>query len=93
MSWNTALSGRAETVDSDEQTVINGAPYRPRTFPHRAERAETVDRSEQTVINGAPYRPRPFPNNAATHEAANKRLDTRLAEELRRRALAVIHAR
>jgi hypothetical protein len=93
MSWTTALSGRAETVDSSEETVVNGAPYRPRTFQQRAGRAETVDPSEQTVINGAPYRPRPFPNNAATHEAANKRLDTRLAEDLRRRALAVMRAR
>jgi hypothetical protein len=66
MSWITALSGRAETVDPSE---------------------------EETVINAAPYRPRPFPNYAANHEAANKRLDTRLAEELRRRALAVMHSR
>jgi hypothetical protein len=72
--------------------VINGAPYRPGTFDHRAGRF-AVDSSEQTVINGAPYHPRPFPSNAATHEPANRRLDTRLAEELRRRALAVIHAR
>jgi hypothetical protein len=57
-------------------------------------RAEAVDpSSETTIINGTPYRPRPFPGNAENHEAANKRLDTRLAEELRRRALAVVRAR
>jgi hypothetical protein len=57
-------------------------------------RADTVDPSEEdTVINGAPYRPRPFPNVATSFEAANGRLETRLAEELRRRALAVMHSR
>ena len=66
MSWITAFSGRAEMVDPSE---------------------------EDTVINGAPYRPRPFPHTGARPEAANVRLDTRLAEELRRRALAVMHSR
>ena len=66
MSWITALSARADTVDPSE---------------------------EDTVINGAPYRPRPFPHTPAHPEAANRRLDTRLAEELRRRALAVMHSR
>ena len=73
MSWITALSGRADTVDPSE---------------------------EETVINGAPYRPRPFPSGAATFEAANRnfeaahrRPETRLAEELRRRALAVMRSR
>ncbi len=57
-------------------------------------RADTVDPSEEeTVINGAPYRPRPFPSTAASFEAANRRLETRLAEELRRRALAVMRSR
>jgi hypothetical protein len=57
-------------------------------------RGHTVDPSEEdTVINGAPYRPRPFPNTLAHPEAANKRLETRLAEELRRRALAVMRSR
>ncbi|HEX3633318.1 MAG TPA: hypothetical protein VHZ01_12470 [Casimicrobiaceae bacterium] len=57
-------------------------------------RAGAVDpSSEDTVINGTPYRPRPFLGNSLQHEAANKRLDTRLAEELRRRALAVMRAR
>jgi hypothetical protein len=66
MSWTTALSGRADTVNpSEEDTVINGAPYRPRLFPHAD----------------------------AKSEAANRRLDTRLAEELRRRALAVMRSR
>jgi hypothetical protein len=75
MSWITALSGRTDTVDpSEEDTVINGAPYRPRPFPN-------------------------VPNAAASFEAANTRFDgahgpeTRLAEELRRRALAVMRAR
>lgn len=59
-----------------------------------ARRADTVDPSEEdTIINGTPYRPRPFPRSAAHSEAANVRLDTRLAEELRRRALAVMHSR
>jgi hypothetical protein len=66
MSWITALSGRADTVDPSE---------------------------EDTVINGAPYRPRPFAHTAAHPEAANRRLDTRLAEELRRRARAIMHSR
>jgi hypothetical protein len=66
MSWITALSGRAGTVDPSE---------------------------EETVINGAPYRPRPYPSYPANHEAANRRLETRLAEELRRRALAVMRSR
>jgi hypothetical protein len=57
-------------------------------------RAEIVDPSEEdTIINGAPYRPRPFPHTGTHPEAANRRLDTRLAEELRRRALAVVHSR
>jgi hypothetical protein len=63
-------------------------------------RADTVDRSEEeTVINGAPFSPRPFQRGAASFEAANsleaanRRLDTRLAEQLRRRALAVMRAR
>jgi hypothetical protein len=70
MSWFTALSGhgRVDTVDpSEEETVINGAPYRPNPFP--------------------------FPNVAASVEAANTGLETRLAEELRRRALAVMRSR
>ena len=69
MSWITALSGhgRADTVDPSE---------------------------EETVINGAPYRPRPLPNVAVSFEAANRRRpETRLAEELRRRALAVMRSR
>ncbi|HEX4523960.1 MAG TPA: hypothetical protein VH704_10605 [Casimicrobiaceae bacterium] len=76
MSWITALSGRADTVDpSEEDTVINGAPYRPRPFPPTAAHAEAAN------------------SPAVHHEAGNRRLDTRLAEELRRRALAVMHAR
>jgi hypothetical protein len=76
MSWITALSGRAYTVDpSEEDTVINGAPYRPRPFPHAAAHPEAA--------NGS----------VAHSEAGNRRIDTRLAEELRRRALAVMHAR
>lgn len=76
MSWITALSGRADTVDPSEQdTVINGAPYRPRPFPHTAAHPEAA-------------------NSPAAHpEAGNRRVDTRFAEELRRRALAVMHAR
>ena len=72
MSWMTALSGRIDRVDPSE---------------------------EETVINGAPYGPRPFPNAAASFEAANsleaanRRVDTRLAEQLTRRALAVRRAR
>jgi hypothetical protein len=67
-------------------------------------RTDTVDPSEEdTVINAVAYRPRPFPHTAAHREAANspvahpeagnRRLDAWLAEELRRRALAVMHAR
>jgi hypothetical protein len=66
-------------------------------------RADAVDPSEETVSNGPPYRPRPYPSTAANTEAANtpvahpgpgdRRPDTRLAEELRRRALAVMRAR
>jgi hypothetical protein len=76
MSWITALSGRADRVDpSEEDTVINGAPYRPRPFPHTAAHSEAA-------------------NSSAAHpEAGNRRGHTRLAEELRRRALAVMHAR
>jgi hypothetical protein len=76
MSWITALSGRTDTVDpSEEDTVVNGAAYRPRPFPHAAAHPEAA-------------------NSPAAHpEPANRRLDTRLAEELRRRALAVMHAR
>lgn len=76
MSWITALSGRAETVDpSEEQTVINVAAYRPKPFPHAASRPEAA-------------------NSPAAHpEAGNRRLDAWLGEELRRRALAVMHAR
>jgi hypothetical protein len=70
MSWITALSGhgRADTVDPSE---------------------------EETVINGAPYRPRPFPNvvGASFEAAKRRRPETRLAEELRRRALAVMRSR
>jgi hypothetical protein len=60
-------------------------------------RAETVDPSEDTIINGAPYRARPVRNSVANdgaHPAGpNKRPDSRLAEELRRRALAMMRAR
>jgi len=79
MSWITALSGRAGrvgTVDpSDEDTVINGAPYGPRPFPHTAAYPEAAN------------------SPAARPDAGTRRGDTRLAEELRRRALAVMHAR
>ena len=76
MSWITALSGRADMVDpSEEDTVINGAPYRPTLFPHAAARAEAAN------------------SPTVHHEPGNRRLDTRFAEELRRRALAVMHAR
>jgi hypothetical protein len=76
MNWIIALSGRANSVDpSEEDTVINGAPYRPRPFPHSATRPEAA-------------------NSPAAHsEAGNRRGNTRLAEELRRRAIAVMHAR
>jgi hypothetical protein len=93
MNWIGAFPGRVETVDPSEETVVNGAPYRPRPSQSSAGRAEGVDPSEQTVINGAPYRPGPFPDKAANHEAANKRLGTRLAQQLTRRALAVLRAR
>jgi hypothetical protein len=57
-------------------------------------RAGMVDPSEEdTVINGAISRPKPFPPHAAYTEAGNRRLETRLAEELRRRALAIMHSR
>jgi hypothetical protein len=73
MSWITALSGRADTVDpSEEETVINGAPYRPRPFPNADASFEAANRS---------------------FEAAHRRPETRLAEELRRRALAVMRSR
>lgn len=76
MSWITAFSARADTVDpSEEDTVINGAAYRPRPFSHSFTHPEAA--------NSSPAHP----------EAGNRRLDTRLAEELRRRALAVMHAR
>jgi hypothetical protein len=76
MSWITALSGRAGRVDpSEEDTVINGAPYRPRPFSHTAAYLEAA-------------------NSPAAHpEGGTRRVDTRLGEELRRRALAVMHAR
>jgi hypothetical protein len=76
MSWITALSGRSDTVDpSEEDTIINGAVYRPRPFRPTAAHTEAA-------------------NSTAAHpEAGNRRLDTRLAQELRRRALAVMHAR
>lgn len=76
MSWITALSGRVHTVEpSEEDTVINGAPYRPRPFPHTAAFREAA-------------------NSPAAHlDVGSSRLDTRLAEELRRRALAVMHSR
>jgi hypothetical protein len=77
MNWITALSGRANTVDpSEEDTIINGAPYRPRPFPH-------------TLAHSAAA------NSPAAHPEAGYRRagDMRLAEELRRRALAVMHAR
>jgi hypothetical protein len=84
MSWQsdrkigriTALSGRAEAVDpSEEETVSNGPPYRPRPYPYSAANTEAA-------------------NTPVTHPGAgNRRIDTRLAEELRRRALAVMHAR
>ncbi len=76
MSWITALSGRADTVDpSEEDTVINGVPYRRVLFPYAAAHPEAA-------------------NSPAAHpEAGNRRGDTRLPEELRRRALAVMHAR
>jgi|GEM_PF-3134253 hypothetical protein len=77
MNWITALSGRAQTVDpSEEDTVINGAPYRPRPFPHTLAHPEAA-------------------NSPAAHpeEGYRRAGDTRLAAELRRRALAVMHAR
>jgi hypothetical protein len=76
MSWITALSGRSDTVDpSEEDTIINGAAYRPSPFPHTTAPTEAAN------------------SEAARPEAGNRRLDTRLAQELRRRALAVMHAR
>ena len=73
MSWITALSGRAATVEpSEEDTVINGAPYRPRPFSNAAASFEAANTS---------------------FEAANRRPETRLAEAVRRRALAVMRAR
>jgi len=76
MSWITTLSGRVDAVDpSEEDTVINGAPYRPKPFPYTTAHREAA-------------------NSPIAHpEAGNGRLDARLAEELRRRALAVMHAR
>lgn len=76
MSWITALSGRSHSVDpSEDDTVINGAAYRPRPFPHTATHKEAA-------------------NSAAAHsEDGNRRLDSWFAQELRRRALAVMHAR
>lgn len=76
MSWITALSGRPDRIDpSAEDTVINGAAYRPRPFPHTAAHREAA-------------------NSPAAHpEAGNRRLDAWLGQELRRRALAVMHAR
>ena len=76
MNWITALSGRANTVDpSEEDTIINGAPYRPRPFLYGAAHPEAA-------------------NSPAAHpEAGNRRGNTRLAVELRRRAIAVMHAR
>lgn len=77
MSWMTALSGRADTVDpSDDETVINGAPYRPRPFLNAAASFEAANASFDGAYSGAHRRP-----------------ETRLAEELRRRALAVMRAR
>lgn len=76
MSWITALSGRIDMVDpSEEDTIINGVPYRPTPFVHTAAHREAA-------------------NSPAAHpEAGNRRLDAWLGQELRRRALAVMHAR
>ena len=79
MNWITALSGRAQTVDpSEEDTVINGAPYRPRPFPH------TLALAHPEAANSPAAHP---------EEGYRRAGDTRLAAELRRRALAVMHAR
>jgi hypothetical protein len=44
MSWITALSGRSDTIDpSEEDTVINGAAYRPRPFPPAAAHREAAN--------------------------------------------------
>ncbi len=76
MGWIAALSGRAEAVDpSEDETVSNGAPYRPIPYPYAAAHAEAAN------------------SPVARPEAGKRRIDTRLAEELRRHALAVMHAR
>lgn len=76
IGWMAALAGRRGMLDpSEEETVINGAPYRPRPYLHTAANTEAAN------------------SPVAHHEAGNRRLDTRLAEELRRRALAVMQAR